>query len=289
MDNILQQVSLKEHQTALFALLTEFDRVCRELEIPYVLFGGTMLGAVRHQGFVPWDDDVDVLMMRPDYERFLKAAPAVLDHEKFYLQKEFSEHWPLFFSKLRLNNTACLEKYHPKDLQTHQGVYIDIFPCDNGARTELGRRIQFLASKIVIAKGLYQRGYDTDSRIKKLFMQLCRVLPMKPALRLSQSGSGDSKMVHTFLGGARSYGKNIYPRELFAHRTMASFEGGQFPIPARYDELLRLLYGDYMRLPPEAERVQKKHAILVDLEHSYEIYEHYRDDMEFDVYTRSIR
>ena len=109
-------VSLQDHQKALMVLLQEFDRVCRELEIPYILFAGSLLGAVRHQGFIPWDDDIDVMMLRKDYDRFMKEADRVLDQEKFFLQKEFSEHWPMFFSKLRMNNTACLEKYQPKNL-----------------------------------------------------------------------------------------------------------------------------------------------------------------------------
>lgn len=279
----------QDHQQALVGILREFDRVCRELEIPYVLFAGTALGAVRHGGFIPWDDDVDVMMLRPDYERFLREAERVLDTGRFFLQKEFSDHWPMFFSKLRLNGTACLEKYHPKDPLIHQGVYMDIFPCDNALDSEPGRRLQFLASKVVIAKSLYKRGYDTDSTAKKFFMTACRLLPMKPFLALTRMGKGDGGTVHSFLGGARGYGKNVFPRAYFTERCEAGFEGGQYPISAHYDELLKLLYGDYMRLPPPQERVIKQHAILVDLENSYETYAHYRDDMKFDVFTRSIR
>lgn len=277
------------HQKALVTILEEFDRICRKLDIPYVLFAGTMLGAVRHQGFVPWDDDVDVMMLRADYERLLKEGNAVLDTQRFFLQKEFSEHWPMFFSKLRMNNTACIEKYHPKDPQIHQGVYIDIFPCDNARGTELGRKLQFLASKVVIAKSLDKRGYDTDNRKKKLFMALCRLLPMKPFLFYARSGRRASETVHSFFGGANRYEKNVYPRRYFENRTQAEFEGGTYPISADYDELLTKLYGEYMRLPPEEQRVIKQHAILIDLEHSYEKYSDYRNGMTFNVYTRSIR
>ena len=123
----ISQEQHQKHQAALLRLLREFDRVCKQLNIPYVLYAGTLLGAVRHEGFIPWDDDLDVLMLREDYNRLLAEAPAVLDTDTFYLQKEFSDHWPLFFSKLRLNGTTCLEKVHPKDSQIHQGIYIDIF------------------------------------------------------------------------------------------------------------------------------------------------------------------
>lgn len=279
----------QEHQQALVVILKEFDRVCRQLNIPYILFAGTMLGAVRHHGFIPWDDDVDVLMLREDYERFLREADTILDREKFYFQKEFSQHWPLFFSKLRLNGTTCLEKYHPRDPQIHQGVYMDIFPCDNTLNSALGRKLQFVASKVVIAKALDARGYDTASLRKKLFIALCRLLPMKPFLRLTKCGKNDSKFVHSFLGGASSYGKNVFPRRYLLQRTDVAFENGQYPISACYDEMLHMMYGEYMDVPPMEERVFKQHAILIDLEHSYERYQNYRDGMEFDTYTRSIR
>lgn len=280
--------ALSEHQKALVQLLVEFDRVCRQLNIPYTLFAGTMLGAVRHQGIIPWDDDLDVLMLRADYERFLAEADAVLDGEMFFLQKEFSPHWPMFFSKLRLNGTTCLEKFHPRDDAMHQGVYMDIFPCDNAAPTGLGRRIQFLASKVVIAKSLDARGYDTDSAVKKCFMALCRLLPMAPFRRIvCRKKSGN--MLHGFLSAARSYGKNVYPARWFRDFEEMPFENGRYFVSAAWDEILTSLYGDYRCIPPPEQRVCKEHAILVDLNRSWEEYEHYRDDMTFEVKTRSIR
>lgn len=277
------------HQQALIVILREFNRVCTTLHIPYVLFAGTLLGAVRHQGFIPWDDDVDVMMLREDYERFLREADQVLDQSKFFLQKEFSEHWPMFFSKLRLNHTTCLEKYHPKDKETHQGVYMDIFPCDAAFRSHWGRKLQFLTSKIVIAKSLDKRGYDTDSKKKRLLMMCCKLLPMKPFLSVTKGGSKDSGYVHSFLGGASSFQKNVYPRDYFEQRTEALFEGSKYPIPLKYHDLLRTLYGDYMCMPSPEQRVYKQHAILVDLDRSYEDYQNYRDGMIFEVHTRSIR
>lgn len=284
-----RQATLQEHQNALLKILEEFDRVCRLLEIPYILFAGSMLGAVRHQGFIPWDDDIDVMMLRPDYERFLAQAETVLDQKTFYLQKEFSAHWPMFFSKLRLNQTTCLEKYYPKDPASHQGVYIDIFSCDNAAKTGFGRIIQFFASKVVIAKGLDRRGYVTDSLSKKLFMVFCRLLPQKFFLNLSRRGSSQSEKVHSFYAAARAYNKNVYLRQFFTQRIEVEFEGRSCSIPKDYDTLLRILYGDYMEIPPPEKRKRKGHTILVDLNNSYEKYENYRDGMKFDVYTRSIR
>lgn len=282
-------VQTKEHQKVLFQLLCEFDRICRKHGIKYMLFAGTAIGAVRHQGFIPWDDDLDVTMLRSEYERFMKIAPKELDSEKYFLQKEYSEHWPMFFSKLKKNGTACIERYVPKDPLVHQGVYIDIFPCDNLSDHRLIRKLQFAASKVVIAKSLDRRGYLTDSRIKKMFMCLCRLFPLKPLHSFAQMRGKNSKMVHTFFAAASKYEKNIYPREWFTDTMELDFETGKFPVSARCDELLTKIYGDYMVLPPEEERGCKIHGQIVDLEHSYEMYIEAQRNMKITEYSRSIR
>jgi len=282
--------SISEHQAVLFELLKEFDRVCRKLNIRYLLFAGTMLGAVRHQDFIPWDDDLDVVMLRGDYKRFMDLAPGELNPDKYFLQIEYTDHWPMFFSKLRKNNTTCLEKFHPNDKQTHQGIYIDIFPCDNASNYSFIRRLQFYSSKIVIAKSLYKRGYETGNNLlKKLFMQMTKTCPLKLFHRFTIGGNINSRYVHTFFGGTSKYEKGVYPREWFLDEIYFPFHGDEFPVSVHYDQLLTKLYGDYMTIPPEEDRKCKIHAILVDTGHPYTEYEHYRDDITFDVHTRSIR
>lgn len=283
-------VTIREHQKALYKLLCEFDRICQKHGIRYTLFAGTLLGAVRHQGFIPWDDDADVLMLREDYERFLKIAPAETDTLSFFVQKEHSEHWPMFFSKLRLQGTSCIEKYVPKDLKTHMGVYIDIFPCDHAADSEWLRKIQFIASKVMIAKSLWHRGYATDSKKKKLFMTLSRVVPQKLirfCVLLPQKKAPE--YVHTFFSASKKYEKNVFPRAWMEESCQMFFEDKRFMVTAHYDELLTMLYGDYMVLPSEAERSCKVHAVIVDLENSYEIYAEYQRSMVITDYTKSIR
>lgn len=284
-----ETATLEEHQQALFLLLEEFDRVARQLHTPYFLFAGTLLGAVRHKGFIPWDDDLDVLMMREDYERFLREAPKLLNKELFYLQGEFSEHWPMFFSKLRLNGTTCLEKYHPKDNETHQGVYMDIFPCDHACKSKIGRIFQFVCSKVVIAKGLDKKGYDNAGILKKTFMICCRMLPRALFQKIVQGPGKQTGVLHSFLGGASKYSRNVYPASVFQESVLVEFVHGRYPAPKEYDKLLTVLYGDYMRIPSESERKVKEHALLVDLRKPYQEYEHYREGMTFDVHTRSIR
>lgn len=281
--------TVKEHQAVLYELLVEFDRVCKSHNIPYILYAGTAIGAVRHNGFVPWDDDADVLMLRKDYERFLKIADGMLD-SKYFLQKEYSEHWPVGSSKLRKNNTTCLEKYYSNDDLRHQGIYIDIFPCDNASEHILMRKIQFFASRIVIAKSLDARGYLTNSKLKKIFITFCRLLPGKIFKKIAMlKGKENSRLVHAFFGSTRTDKKSVFERKWITTVEDHQFINSQFLISSYYDKLLTLMYGDYMTLPPEEDRKCKVHAILVDTEKNFTEYEHYRDGMTFDVYTRSIR
>lgn len=290
MNDLIQLNELSEHQKVLLSMLKDFDAVCEKHGIRYMLFAGTALGAVRHSGFIPWDDDADVIMMRSDYERFFKCAAKDFDTEKYYVQREYGAHWPMQFSKLRLNNTACIEKYHPKDPELHQGIYIDIFPCDNLSDNKAVRKLQFLASKIVIAKALYARGYETDSFAKKCFMQLCRPLPLEPFKRICiRRKDSSSYMVHSFFAASKSYEKSIFPREWFEKTMRVPFEDAEFPVSCQCSELLTKLYGDYERIPPPEERRCKEHAAILDTEHSYTEYLDEQRKMKIDVYTRSIR
>lgn len=284
------EATIRKQQDVLLEMLREIHRICKKHAISYMLFAGTALGAVRNQGFIPWDDDLDIIMLRPDYERFLRVAPEELDPARYYVQKEFSPHWPMFFSKLRKNNTACLERYIPRDPAMHQGVYIDIFPCDNLSDNRIIGKLQFLSSKVVIAQSLGRRGYLTHSFKKKAAILLCRLLPRGPFLRLARlKGAQNSGMVHCFFGGCSKYASSVFPRLWFTDTMDARFEGERFPISAHYHGLLTTLYGDYSIPTPEGERGKKVHAELVDLEHSYEDYIGAQKNMQFREYTRSIR
>lgn len=282
--------TLRRHQGVLLELLEEFDRICRKYSIRYQLFAGSALGAVRHAGIIPWDDDLDVVMLRPDYLRFLELAPGDLDGNRYFLQIEHSSHWPMCFSKLRKNGTACIERYIPRDPATHCGIYMDIFPCDNLADSPLTAGVQFVLSKLVIARALDSRGYDTDSKAKQAAMAISRALSVRWFSRLVQrQWDGGSGRVHTFFGASSAFRKSVFPREWLEESVLLPFGGGQYPVSAHYDALLTRLYGDYRTPPGEQERRCKVHGEIVDLEHSYEDYWDFRQIMQITERTRSIR
>lgn len=281
---------INELQKIQLSMLKDFDSVCQKHRISYQLFSGTALGAVRHKGFIPWDDDIDVVMLREDYERFFDSASKELESNKYYVQREFSEHWPMFFSKLRLNGTTYIEKYHSHDARIHQGIYIDIFPCDNLSDNRLIQKLQYIASKIVIAKSLYARGYETNSTVKKCFMQFCRILPTEPFKRLCiRRNDSSSLKVHTFFGGGKKFERSIFFREWFEQSVKMRFEDSEFPVSAHYDEMLRVMYGDYMVMPTLEQRVCKRHAAIVDINKPYTFHLEEQRNMKIEKYTESIR
>ena len=283
-------ISLSEHQAILAGMLEDFDAVCKKNNIKYMLFSGTALGAVRHHGFIPWDDDVDVAMTRDEYEHFFECAAKDFDNKKYFVQQEFTSHWPMPYSKLRLNNSACIEKYHPKDREMHQGIYIDIFPIDNLSDNKLMRKIQFAASKIVISKSLYKRGYSTDSLAKKIFMIACIFLPSGLFKKITiNKKNKNTALVHSFFGASKSFNKSVYKREWFTSFTDEDFGEKKYPVSAFYDDLLTTLYGDYMRIPPESERECKQHAVIVEKDRDYSEFYDYQKNMKIETYSRSIR
>lgn len=135
------ETELKQLHTVLYDLIAEFDRVCRLLHIPYVAIGGTAIGALYDKAILPWDDDVDLGVLRRDYETFIREAPALLGPDYFLSTPQSNPNNPFHFVKLRRNGTAFVEEL-TKDIQMHQGIYIDIFPFDKVPNNKILRRIQ---------------------------------------------------------------------------------------------------------------------------------------------------
>ena len=123
-------IDIKEIQNQQLMILKELDRICQKHNIKYHLMGGTLLGSIRHKGFIPWDDDIDVSMIRADYEMFLDVCGRELNSGYFLQTNKTDKNYIMQFAKLRKNHTLFIEK-SMNDLDIHHGIYIDIFPLDN--------------------------------------------------------------------------------------------------------------------------------------------------------------
>ncbi len=249
--------TLAELQQIELQILTDFADFCKENALRYYLIGGALLGAVRYQKFIPWDDDVDVAMPREDYER-LKT---IFSSEKYFLQNAQSD--PLFsrcIQKVRLNGTKIEEKMC-LNVDIHQGIYIDIFPIDyvaDGEEKRLSRRataIRRLMSLRAI-KGGYLNGRHTA--VKKLIRAVCpltiQFIDRKIDRLCTQENAGERKYAILWLHNY-SWDKQLHKMRVFGEGSVCSFEGHEFTAPADTDAFLRRVFGeDYMQEPAMEKR-----------------------------------
>lgn len=260
---------LRRLQQVILMVAKDFDDFCRREGITYYLMGGTALGAMRHGGFIPWDDDFDVFMDRPNYLKFLTAADR-LDTSKYYLQREDTEEWPLFFSKLRLNGTKLVE-HDNRGRVMHEGIYIDIMCLNGAASITPWRYVQYLAGKALSAYGLARRGYDTSSRPKRLAMAAARVMvglpPVKAGLLAVVRGLNDRPRawVGHFFGRA-PFAAASFPTRYLGQPRRVAFEDALLPVPEEVEAYLTARFGPYhMAMPSTAERAKwGVHALAVD-------------------------
>lgn len=254
------QIGIEEIKQIELSILDYINTVCENNGIKYFLSYGTLLGAVRHKGFIPWDDDIDVGMLREDYEKFIDVTNAKPDdrYKLLYLGNDnnyYHEFAKVVDVKTRLAFENIIE--NPKE-----GVWVDIFPIDELANC---RRIQ----KIIINTCLMCRLLSVFNRFPRRHSILLypvwlfsRAIGFKPFLKvidkLSKRG-GDNR----YAGYIASYGSNKYyfKKEIFSKIITIQFEGKDYPVPESYDEYLSYLYGNYMELPPIEQRVSRHSAV----------------------------
>ena len=168
------RTELRQLQIKILELVEYFDDFCRKHNIEYYLMGGTALGAVRHKGFIPWDDDFDVFMNKENYNKFRSIVKSRLDKKRYYFQEENSSENPLPFCKLRMNNTALIE-IDTQSRIMHQGIFLDIMPLCNASDNLFFRYIQYVCARILIARTLGEKGYITNSFLKRALIFLAKL------------------------------------------------------------------------------------------------------------------
>lgn len=268
---------MNELQQKEFELLREFDRICRALELPYFLVCGTALGAVKYQGFIPWDDDVDVAMYRQDYEKFIEMAPAMLPEGLFLQNHRTEPRFPQLYSKLRDSNTTYIEKTAAAIPMNH-GIFIDIFPLDGYPKGAVAQRWLELRKKLY--QSMLLSAYDFPrGGVNRMVCGFYRLLGLhrrsgKIAARLNQCLSkypvrgSDLICNHGNWQGKLEYA----PSWQYGSGKIVEFEGLTSYVPERYDEYLRQKYGNWRAdLPPE-EQIGHHYHCVCDVHSAYTDY-----------------
>ncbi len=263
MINLTSEQLEKLHAIQLDMLL-EVRRICDKHGIKYSLIGGTLLGAIRHKGYIPWDDDADIGMLRKDYEKFRLVCRSELDREKYYFQDDRNtKGYRWGYGKLRRKDTLFLRE-NQKHLQFGQEIFIDIFPLDYAPDNMLLRQIHMFRC-FCIRKMLWSPvGVIAEKNICKRFIySQLSLIPKKMIYKFYYKfirSRKPSKTVRINLFPTRKpYGFSI---KFFEELIEVTFEGEVFMGSRYYDEYLRIKYGDYMKLPPvEMRKVHPVSAV----------------------------
>jgi lipopolysaccharide cholinephosphotransferase len=252
--------TLRQLQLAELDILRAFTRLCDGEGLRYFLVGGTLLGAVRHGGFIPWDDDVDVAMPRPDYER-LSASLGASGDDRYALQTYRTEaSCPYVFAKLMRDGTSLRER-ETEHLPIRHLVSIDVFPLDGAPAGRLPRLVHAWVHRFCRLR------IKADTRLtgpKRLLARLISLAPRSWAIGLlewfARRYPYDKSPYVVTPGGAWGYARESAPRSWFGEGVRVTFEGEQLVAPRGWDHYLTQMYGDY-HLPPPLEARNSGHEL----------------------------
>ncbi len=237
-------------------MLMEVRRICNKYHIKYSLIGGTLLGAIRHQGYIPWDDDADVGMLRKDYEKFRKITKIELDSKKYYFQDDRNtKEYRWGYGKLRCKNTLfCRE--NQEHLNFGQEVFIDIFPLDY-VPDNMMLRIVHMFRCFCIRKSLWSPvGAVSEKKwlkrsIYKILSRIPKEIIFNHYYKLIKTRKKSNTVRINLFPTHRPYG---FPKFFFEELKEVYFEGEKFLGTAHYDEYLRIKYGNYMKIPSKEQQ-----------------------------------
>lgn len=276
----MTEEELKNVQKISLDMAVAFSGFCDEHGLLCYLCGGGCIGAIRHGGMIPWDDDLDFFMPREDYEKAWRLWQREKKDSRYALEKPSEQlvtHC-LFF-KIRDRDTTYIYDYQ-REVDTVHGVALDVLPLDGYPASKLSRLMQCVWAYLY---SLYCSQLVPVNHGKLVSLAGGLMLRMVPGRRIRHRiwSFAERQMTKhsirdcqgiTELCSGPGYMKNYYPKEIFARAIKVPFEGTELPIPVGYDQYLRIAFGDYMQPPPKKKRVQQHEAAFMDLDCSYEKY-----------------
>ena len=254
----------KKLQMLQVSIVEDIDRICTEHNLKYYLIGGTLLGAVRHKGFIPWDDDIDLVMYREDYDALISILQQNFSEKYFVQTFKTDRTYTRYIAKVRLNGTRMVESYL-ENAQSHQGIYVDIFPLDHTVKNDgLGLKLRGSIVRWLFAyKSVRFNARVRTSGLKyiigKVFKFTTYLIPNRFVNWLfdyvcTMDNKKNCKYTTNFASHFK-WKKQMYENEVFGEGCKLEFEGHMFNAPNDYLKILERLYGkNYMQRPPESKR-----------------------------------
>lgn len=266
---------IKKLQEKILEIAVYIDKFCEENDIQYCLMGGSALGAIRHSGFIPWDDDLDFFMTADNYEKFVKLFEEKGDKDRFFLEPFGHFDNMVTLGKVRAKNTTYIEE-SLKDYKISHNVYLDIFILHNCPDNLLQRKNQYVWAKYIVAKAQSVRDL---SRYGFALKSVLRILRCFPRLFLVKHGLKqvykyrNKKSSHycNYLGKAK-YKNGTYKKQWFEDVKKVSFENVTLNVPIGVEEFLTERFGDYMRIPDIEKIRREQHASVWDVEKNFDEY-----------------
>jgi lipopolysaccharide cholinephosphotransferase len=262
MDNTI----LRKLQFVQLEIMDEFVRICEKHKFSYFFTGGTALGALRHKGFIPWDDDIDLGMPRIDYENFIRISDTELDNKYYVHCIQKNENAIFSFIKICKRNTISV-KHDIKNLKHNLGISIDIFPYDNAINFTPILFLQKTMYRIFSALVLYKMDTEKKDTKARLVRTIAKPFPLKTLQTLRQMPLLLFKNFNTTCfvqwTGTYSYNRETFKKTDFYPLIKIEFEGKQYNCPWNLDSYLTQMYGDYMKLPPKNERTSHDPVLIV--------------------------
>ncbi len=258
---------LKHLQSVLLGIIKQMDALCRKHNITYYLSGGNALGAIRHNGFIPWDDDFDIMMKSSDYKKFISVCREELDPTIWYVQEAWVD-WPGCFSKIRLKNTYLEDIGEWEGISMeNRGIYIDIFEIVNSPTSKFLKLWQYVGAKMLNSYSLFQKNYEADSFIKKQAIKCSKILKIPLVFNLVKSSvfhynKKEAKEYGNFFGMSRWHNA-FYSINDFGKPFYHLFEDFELPLPTNYNKFLTWAFGNYMELPP-IDQQKPVHSTKID-------------------------
>lgn len=273
---IMSEQSVRMAQDKILETMKFIDKLCRENGIVYYIMGGTALGAVRHGGFIPWDDDLDIFMTPDQYKKF-KTVFENLNSKQFILQEWRTDKKYLEYAKIRMNGTTFIEENFKDCKDMHHGIYVDIMILHKVPENKFIQKIVYYESKFVTLYGLSQRNWKPKSKSQEVVLKSLKFMPCKLMARIAYShiyryDNRKDNYKYCYWITPAKFRNGLFDKTFFEKPIDIPFEDTNLLGSERIKEYLEYRYGDYMKLPSEEQRKAAVHAYVFDTEKNYTEY-----------------
>lgn len=265
--------TVRDVQEKILETMKYIDKLCRENGIVYYIMGGTALGAVRHGGFIPWDDDLDIFMTPAEYRKFKEVFDAAKS-EKFEIQEWRTTPDYLEYAKVRMNGTTFIEECYKDNREMHHGIYVDIMILHKVPESKFTQKKIYFYSKFVTLYALSQRNWKPKTKIQAFALWFLKILPCKWLAKtfykaIYKYDGLEEGFKYCYWITPAKFKNGLFDKSFFEDPVDIPFEDTVLLGSSKIKEYLEYRYGDYMKLPSEEQQKAAVHAMIYDVERDF--------------------